>query len=42
MIDDNWVMHTHVMSCDEFNEGMNHTVPAIHRNFVNNVRPFIS
>jgi hypothetical protein len=42
MIDDNWVMHTRVMSCDEFSEGTSHNVPAIHRNFVNNVRSFIS
>jgi hypothetical protein len=42
MIDHNWVMHTRVVSCDEFSEGTSHTTPAIHRNFVNSVRPFIS
>jgi hypothetical protein len=42
MINDNWVMHARVVSCDEFSEGMSHTAPAIHRDFVNNVRPFIS
>ncbi len=42
MIDDNWVMHTHVVSCDEFNEGTSHTAPAIHRDFVNSVHSFIS
>ncbi len=42
MIDDNWVMHAHVVSYDEFSEGMSHTVPTIHHNFVNSIRPFIS
>ncbi len=42
MIDDNWVMHTRVVSYDEFSEGTSHTVLAIHRDFVNSVRPFIS
>ncbi len=42
MIDDNWVMHARVMSCDEFGEGMSHTTPMIHHDFVNNARPFIS
>jgi hypothetical protein len=41
MIDDNWVMHACVVSCDEFSEGTSHTAPAIHRNFVNSVRSFI-
>jgi hypothetical protein len=41
-IDDNWVMHTYVVSCDEFSEGTSHNVPSIHRNFVNSVHPFIS
>jgi hypothetical protein len=42
MIDDNWVMHTHDVSCDEFSESTNHIALTIHRDFVNNVRPFIS
>jgi hypothetical protein len=42
MIDANWVMHARVLSCDEFNEGTSHTVLAIHRDFVNSVRSFIS
>jgi hypothetical protein len=42
MIDDNWIMHARVVSCDEFSEGTSHTAPAIHRDFVNSVRPFIS
>jgi hypothetical protein len=42
MIDDNWVMHACIVSCDEFSEGTSHTAPTIHRDFVNNVRPFIS
>jgi hypothetical protein len=42
MIDDNCVMHARIVSCDEFSEGTSHTPPVIHRNFVNNVRPFIS
>jgi len=42
MIDDNWVMHVRVVSCDEFSEGTSHTALAIHRDFVNNVRLFIS
>jgi hypothetical protein len=42
MIDNNWVMHAHVVSCDELNKGTSHTAPMIHRNFVNNVHPFIS
>jgi len=42
MINNNWVMHACVVSCDEFSEGTNHTVLVIHRNFVNNVRPFTS
>jgi hypothetical protein len=37
MIDDNWVMQAHVISCDEFNEGTSHTAPTIHRDFVNRV-----
>jgi hypothetical protein len=35
-------MHTHIVSCDEFREGTSHTTPVIHRDFVNNIRPFIS
>jgi len=35
-------MHTHVVSCDDFSKGTSHTMPAIHRDFVNSVRPFIS
>jgi hypothetical protein len=42
MINDNWIMHARVVSCDEFSEGMSHTALAIHRDFVNNVRLFIS
>jgi hypothetical protein len=42
MIDDNWVMHARIVSCDEFSEGTSHIAPAIHRNFVNSVRLFIS
>jgi hypothetical protein len=42
MIDNNWVMHAHVVSCDEFSEGTSHTVLAIHRDFVNSVCSFIS
>jgi hypothetical protein len=42
MIDDNWVMHTCIVFCDEFSEGTSHTALAIHRDFVNNVRPFMS
>jgi len=42
MIDNKWVMHARVVSCDEFSESTNHTAPAIHCDFVNSVRPFIS
>jgi hypothetical protein len=42
MINNNWVMHTRVVSCDEFSEGTSHTSPTIHRDFVNSVRLFIS
>ncbi|CAK9858245.1 unnamed protein product [Sphagnum jensenii] len=42
MINNNWIMHARVVSCDEFSEGTSHTVPTIHCNFVNNVHPFIS
>jgi hypothetical protein len=42
MIDDNWVMHARVVSCDEFSEGTSHTASAIHCDFVNIVHPFIS
>ncbi len=42
LIDVNFIMHTHVVSCDEFNEGMSHTATVIHRNFLNNVRSFIT
>jgi hypothetical protein len=42
MIDDNWVMHARIVSCDEFSEGTSHTAPTIHCDFVNNVRSFIS
>jgi hypothetical protein len=42
MIDDNWVMHARVVSCDEFNESTSHTAPVIHCDFVNSVHPFIS
>jgi hypothetical protein len=42
MIDDNWVMHVRVVSCDEFSKGMSHTALAIHRDFVNSVRLFKS
>ncbi len=42
MIDDNWVMHARVVSCDEFNEGTSHTTRVIHRDFVNSIHPFIS
>jgi len=42
LIDVNFIMHARVMSCDEFNEGTNHTAAAIHREFLNNVHPFIT
>jgi hypothetical protein len=42
LIDDNWVLHACVVSCDEFSEGMSHTAPAIHRDFVKSVSPFIT
>jgi hypothetical protein len=42
LIDVNFIMHARVVSCDEFNEGTNHTTTAIHRDFLNSVRPFIT
>jgi hypothetical protein len=42
LIDVNFIMHTRVVSCDEFSEGTNHTVTAIHRDFLNSVRSFIT
>ncbi|CAK9868083.1 unnamed protein product [Sphagnum jensenii] len=35
-------MHARIVSCDEFNKGMSHSLPAIHYDFVNSVRMFIS
>jgi hypothetical protein len=42
LIDVNFTMHARVVSCDEFNEGTNHTAAAIHRDFLNSVLPFIT
>jgi hypothetical protein len=42
LIDVNFIMHARIVSCDEFNKGTSHTVAAIHRDFLNNVRPFIT
>jgi hypothetical protein len=42
LIDVNFIMHARIVSCDEFNEGTSHTAAAIHRDFLNNVRPFIT
>jgi hypothetical protein len=42
MIDDNCVMHARIMSYNEFSKGTSHIAPMIHRDFVNNVRLFIS
>jgi hypothetical protein len=39
MIDDNWVMHVRIVSCDEFSKSTSPIAPAIHRNFVNNICP---
>jgi hypothetical protein len=42
LIDVNFIMHAHVVSCDEFSEGTSHIAAAIHRDFLNSVRPFIT
>jgi hypothetical protein len=42
LIDVNFIMHAHVVSCDEFSKGTNHTTAVIHRNFLNSVRSFIT
>jgi hypothetical protein len=42
LIDVNFIMHTRVVSCDEFSESMSHTAAAIHCDFLNSVRPFIT
>ncbi|CAK9259710.1 unnamed protein product [Sphagnum jensenii] len=42
LIDVNFIMHTRVVSCDEFSEGTSHTAAAIHHNFLNSVRLFIT
>jgi len=42
MVNVNFIMHTRVMSCDEFNKGTSHTAATIHRDFLNSVRPFIT
>jgi hypothetical protein len=42
LIDDNWVLHVRVVSCDEFSKGNSHTAPTIHRDFVKSVSPFIT
>jgi succinyl-CoA synthetase beta subunit len=42
LIDINFIMHARIMSCDEFSKGTNHITAAIHRDFLNNVRPFIT
>jgi hypothetical protein len=42
LIDVNFIMHARVMSCDEFSEGTSHTAAAIHCDFLNSVRPFIT
>lgn len=42
LIDDYFVLHARVVSCDAFSKVTSHTAPSIHRDFVNSVRPFIS
>jgi hypothetical protein len=42
LIDINFIMHARVVSCDEFSEGTSHTAVAIHRDFLNSVRQFIT
>ncbi|CAN5973852.1 unnamed protein product [Sphagnum jensenii] len=42
LIDVNFIMHARVVSCDEFSEGTSHTAVAIHRDFLNSVRLFIT
>ncbi len=42
LINVNFIMHARVVSCDEFNEGTSRTATAIHRDFLNSVRPFIT
>ncbi|CAK9236380.1 unnamed protein product [Sphagnum troendelagicum] len=42
LIDVNFIMHARIVSCDEFSEGTSHTAAAIHRDFLNSVRPFIT
>jgi hypothetical protein len=42
LVDVNFIMHARVVSYDEFSEGMNHSTTAIHRDFLNSVRPFIT
>jgi hypothetical protein len=42
LMDVNFIMHAHVVSCDEFSKGMSHITAAIHRDFLNSVRPFIT
>jgi len=42
LIDVNFIMHACVVSCDEFSEGTSHTAGAIHRDFLNSVRLFIT
>jgi hypothetical protein len=42
LIDVNFIMHARIVSCDEFSEGTSHIAAAIHRDFFNSVRPFIT
>ncbi len=42
LIDINFIMHARVVSCDEFSKRTSHTAAAIHHDFFNNVRPFIT
>jgi len=42
LIDINFIMHTRVVSYDEFSKSTSHTTAMIHRDFLNSVRPFIT
>jgi hypothetical protein len=42
LINVNFIMHARIVSCDEFSEGTSHIAAAIHHDFLNSVRPFIT
>lgn len=42
LIDDYFVLHAQIVSCDAFTENTSRTASKIHRDFFNGVHPFIS